>query len=89
MVKTDADDDPIAVMSVLSTTKYKDKPFMKQIRQFLLDSCQGKTADMKATVEKVGLASTTAPQNTTVCTDAERTVRYRHACRVESGAGSR
>eukprot|EP00983_Pelagomonas_calceolata_P086400 1156748-Pelagomonas_calceolata.AAC.16 len=39
VVKTDSDDDPIAIMSVLSTHKYGEANFMKQIRQFLLDSC--------------------------------------------------
>jgi len=39
VVKTDSDDDPIAIMSVLSTGKYKEARFMKQILQFLLDSC--------------------------------------------------
>ncbi|KAF5827059.1 p21-C-terminal region-binding protein-domain-containing protein [Dunaliella salina] len=39
VVKTDSDDDPIAIMSVLSTHKYKEANFMRQIRQFLLDSC--------------------------------------------------
>jgi len=39
VVKTDSDDDPIAIMSVLSTHKYKEANFMQQIRQFLLDMC--------------------------------------------------
>lgn len=31
VVKTDADDDPIAVMAVLNLAKYKDAPFMTQV----------------------------------------------------------
>lgn len=38
-MKTDSDDDPIALMSVLNTQKYKDQQFMQQTQRFLLEKC--------------------------------------------------
>lgn len=39
MVKTGEDDDPIAVMTALSTKRYADKAFMQQAKDFLLKKC--------------------------------------------------
>ncbi len=51
MVKTDEDDDPIAVLAALNTQEHKDTAFLKQIRAFLLAKCP---AAHKAALNKVG-----------------------------------
>lgn len=57
VVKTDEDDDPIAVMAVLNTRKYKDAAFMQQIRDFLTAVCPKAHADKLKQVRRMGPGS--------------------------------
>lgn len=39
VVKTSEDDDPIAVMTVFNTRVHRDKPHMRQVREFVAGRC--------------------------------------------------
>lgn len=58
MVKTSEEDDPIAVMTVLSTRQHAGQECMKEIRAFLVSKCDG--ADSKAKVAAAWDAKDTA-----------------------------
>ncbi|KAJ9509727.1 hypothetical protein QJQ45_011272 [Haematococcus lacustris] len=54
VVKTDEDDDPIAVMAVLNTTQYKDAAFMQQLRQFMLGNASAYSQQLAQSLDGPG-----------------------------------
>ncbi|KAL6765955.1 p21-C-terminal region-binding protein-domain-containing protein [Haematococcus lacustris] len=54
VVKTDEDDDPIAVMAVLNTTQYKDAAFMQQLRQFMLGNASAYSQQLAQSLDGLG-----------------------------------
>lgn len=61
VVKTDEDDDPIAIMTVLNTTKYKDAAWLKQLREFLAARCP-KGQGLPQKLEQVRTGRSTTPR---------------------------
>jgi protein BCP1 len=47
VVKTGEADDPIGVMTVLNLQRYKDKAFLEQLKEFLLEKCEAKELQEK------------------------------------------
>jgi hypothetical protein len=53
VVKTGEADDPIGVMTVLSLQRYRDRPFLGQLREFLLEKCEA--AELQGKLKQVRL----------------------------------
>ncbi len=47
VVKTSEEDDPIAVFTVLSTSRHAGQEWLKQLREFLQSKCTDKTLGAK------------------------------------------
>lgn len=47
VVKTGEADDPIGVMTMLNLQRYKDKAFLEQLKEFLLEKCEAKELQEK------------------------------------------